>query len=153
MSALAQQEEDEVFSTAPNINNLIELTAKLAQVLAKETELMEQMRIRDLEPLQKEKTQLLEVLERQKKILLNHPYILEEITDEEAEDLAEIVNIFQIVAEENYNRLLLAREVNMKVVEAISEVVSEAKSNGIYNETGKTDLSNAAVSITVNKTI
>lgn len=144
-------DEEELASIG--VESIITLTTRLAQVLAEEVDLLADMRVRDIAKLQKEKLQLLEALEAQKRFIDRNPEIMEDISDEEALELAQIVEIFQTVMKENHRRLLIAREVNRTVVEAIAEAVHEAGSNGIYDRKGMTDRSDGSLSMSLNQTI
>ena len=75
------------------------------------------------------------------------------MTDEQALELAQIIEIFQSVMKENHRRLLIAREVNRKVVEAISDAVSEANQHQVYDNTGAPEMSQSAIAVSLNKQI
>ncbi len=136
-----------------DVDSVIALTARLAQVLAEEADLLAEMRVREIEGLQKEKLQLLEALEAQKRFLDRNPELMASISDEECLELAQIIEIFQTVMKENHRRLLIAREVNRKVVEAITEVVAEANKNGMYDHKGLPDKLEGGISMSLNQTI
>lgn len=136
-----------------DVDSVIALTARLAQVLAEEADLLAEMRVREIEGLQKEKLQLLDALEAQKRFLDRNPHLLHAITDEECMELAQMIEIFQTVMKENHRRLLIAREVNRKVVEAISEVVQEAARNGMYDHKGLPERVEGGISMSLNQTI
>lgn len=140
-------------STRVDVDSVIALTARLAQVLAEEADLLAEMRVREIEGLQKEKLQLLEALEAQKRFLDRNPELMAAISDEECLELAQIIEIFQTVMKENHRRLLIAREVNRKVVEAITEVVAEANKNGMYDHKGLPDKLEGGISMSLNQTI
>lgn len=137
-----------------NVNDMITLTAKLAQVLAQEADYLQEMKISKIADLQKEKLLLTSALELQKKHLEKDPYIMGHISPEEKEDLRTVVGIFDAILRENHRRLLTAKEVNMRVVEAITDVVTETSNQGVYNEKGAPDaVGRDALSVTLNKTI
>jgi flagellar biosynthesis/type III secretory pathway chaperone len=140
-------------ATRVDVESVIALTARLAQVLAEEADLLADMRVRDIESLQKEKLQLLDALEAQKRFLDRNPGVLSDLTDEESLELAQIVEIFQTVMRENHRRLLIAREVNRTVLEAISEAVQDAGKSGFYDHKGLPERSGSSVSMSVNQTI
>ncbi len=136
-----------------NMSNIMALTARLAQVLAEEADLLAAMKVKDIEPLQKEKIWLTKAMELQVKRMRKYPHLLEKITDEEREEFAELVEIFNEVRAENYRRIMAAKEVNQKVVEAIAEVVNEHCKKGIYTESGDEDYQKDALSVTVNEKV
>lgn len=136
-----------------DVDSVITLTARLAQVLAEEADLLAEMRVREIEGLQKEKLQLLGALEAQKRFIDRNPEVLADISDEEYLELAQIIEIFQSVMKENHRRLLIAREVNRKVVEAITEVVADAAKNGMYDKKGMPERAAGSLSMSLNQTI
>lgn len=144
------------FFVNPNkldVDSIIALTARLANVLAQEADLLSQMRVREIEKLQKEKLLLIEALEAQKRHIERNPQLLHTINDEEALEMAQIIEIFHKIMVENHHRLLVAKEVNQKVVEAIADVVNEAASSGFYDKSGKAENSSKPISVSINKTI
>ncbi len=136
-----------------DVESVITLTARLAQVLAEEADLLAEMRVREIEGLQKEKLQLLEALEAQKRFIDRNPEVLAYVSDEDCLELAQIIEIFQTVMKENHRRLLIAREVNKKVVEAIAEVMADAAKNGMYDKKGMPERVDGSLSMSLNQTI
>jgi flagellar biosynthesis/type III secretory pathway chaperone len=137
-----------------NVENVITLTARLAQVLAEEADLLADMRIAGIESLQREKMLLARALEKQKKMFDRFPEKRHEISDEEYDRLEQIIGIFESIMRENYRRLLVAKEVNRKVVEAIAEAVSDAAVQGFYDKHGAASMAaQGGLSVTVDKRI
>lgn len=136
-----------------SVNDIIALTARLAQVLAQEADLLQEMKVSKIADLQKEKLVLTAALEVQKRQFDKDPSLMDGVTQEEKEDLKAVVGIFNTILEENHRRLLMAKEVNQRVVEAITEVVTETSNQGVYNDKGTADGSGHALSVTLNKTI
>jgi len=148
----AEEYEAEMLSRV-DMESVIALTARLAQVLAEEADLLAEMRVREIEGLQKEKLQLLDALEAQKRYIDRNPEILVDVSDDDCLELAQIIEIFQTVMKENHRRLLIAREVNRKVVEAITEVMADAAKNGMYDKKGMPDRVAGSLSMSLNQTI
>ena len=123
----------------PSVNNIIAQTARLAQVLAEEADQLEAMNIKKVGYLQKEKLLLTGALEREKKLLDRYPASLTSMTEEDKQDLRSVMEIFNVILAENYRRLLVAREVNGRVVDAISDAVNEATANSVYDKKAKPD--------------
>lgn len=138
---------------AVNVENIIILTARLAQVLAQEADMLADMRIASIEALQREKLLLAGALEKQKQLFDRFPHKLHEIEDDERERLEQIIDIFDGIMKENHNRLLVAREVNRKVVEAIADAVTEASAQALYNHKGVNGPGAEAYSVTLDKRI
>ncbi len=139
---------------AVQVQDLIALTARLAQILAQEADYLEAMQVSKLEPLQTEKIALTNALESVKRQLAKQPHLLEQMSDEDRDDLQQVVTVFHAVLEENYRRLTMARAVNQKIVEAISEVIHDTVKNDAYDRkgiTGKPTLD--SVSITLDKQV
>lgn len=119
-----------------DINVLILLISRLTQILGKEVDVLEKMDIKTLNELQPEKIALVGALEKQKKLIARRPEILYDLDDEIRDNLAELLHIFDAVAHENHNKLLIAKEVNEMVVAAIMDSTHENLRRGLYNEKG-----------------
>lgn len=143
----------------PDINDVkmedvITMTARLAQILAQEADYLEEMQISAIQPLQKEKKLLTDALATLKKQINKHPEILQQIDEQTYQDLKEVITIFNQVLEENYKRLNMARSVNEKVVEAISDVVREHNIKSQYDQHGQSGgTDNPSVSLSLNEKI
>ena len=144
---------DPIVLTRLSVPNVIAMTARLAQVLAEEADFLEQMKIQDVRKLQQEKMQLTKALEIQKKVIEETPEALDDISSEEREELRAVVNIFDEILEENHRRLLIAKQVNETVVDAIKDVVKKKSSKTTYNGKGDADRAQDSVSVTLNETI
>lgn len=133
-------------------SEIIILTSRLAHVLAVEADLLDEMKVAQIAVLQDEKVKLTNALEAIKKQINKHPEWMKEISDEQREDIFEVISVFNIILEENYQRLTMARLVNQKVIEAISDVVCETAKNDLYDHKG---LSNQhpvePISLTINE--
>jgi flagellar biosynthesis/type III secretory pathway chaperone len=136
-----------------NIPNIIALTAKLAQVMAQEVDLLDEMKIKQIVPLQEEKQWLTKALEVQLARVRKRPELLEEIDSRQREDLRDIVRVFEEVRTANFDRLMTVREVNLRMVEAIKDVVREASQKASYKGTGDMDYAANALSVTLNEQI
>jgi hypothetical protein len=128
------------------------LISRLAQVLAKEVDLLENMQVQELGKLQPEKCALLDALEKQKKVLARRPALLEHLSDDERSDLAELIELFEAVMHENHNKLLVAKEVNKSVVEAIMDVTAEQMRSGLYTERGQ-HAEDSSLALSLNRSI
>ncbi len=134
--------------------DVVMLTARLAQLLAEEVDLLTDMKVKKVEALQNEKIFLTNALEAQRKLIERHPYIIDTIPSRDKKDLEDVAQVFQNILEENHRKLLLAKEVNHKIVQAITEVVKETTQSRTYNGSGYTG--QAAfnnLSVTLDKTI
>ena len=133
-----------------DINDIIAITVRLANVLAQEADLLEAMRIGDIAPLQQEKILLTHALEASHKHFKKHPEIMDAASEEEIEDLEHVVAAFEEIKQENHRRLTMARAVNQRIVQAIGDVVNEKRSKSAYTKKGRTaqpDVGNLHVSL------
>lgn len=121
---------------ALNGKDLALMTARLTQVLAEEVDLLEAMKVKDIEKLQEEKLFLIDALETHRKILRQRPELSETIPSQDKQDLADVVEIFEDILEQNHRKLKMAKEVNEQVVNAIREVVTEKTQNPYYSNQG-----------------
>jgi hypothetical protein len=133
---------------------VVTLTARLAQILAEEVDLLAEMKISKIEALQQEKIFITNALEAQRKHLDKHPHLRETIPSQDKEDLARVVEVFNDMLEENHRKLMLAKEVNYKIVEAITDVVRQSTQSNVYNGYGATGFAPfETLSVTLNKRI
>lgn len=136
------------------IHDVITLTARLAQLLAEEVDLLGGMKVAKIDALQQEKLFLVNALHAHKKLIDKHPHVIDTIPSQDKHDLQQVVEVFNNILEENHRKLLLAKEVNHKIVEAITSVVKDANRKKSYDDRG---ISGAApfetLSVTLNQTI
>jgi hypothetical protein len=137
------------------IQDVITVTARLAQLLAEEVDLLSDMKVAKIEALQQEKLFLVGALEAQRKLVAKHPEILETIPSQDKKDLEDVVELFKDILEENHRKLLMAKEVNYKIVEAVTAVVKESTQSRTYSASGVSGTAAPfeTLSITLNKTI
>lgn len=136
------------------VQNVITLTARLAQILAEEVDLLSQMKVADIKALQAEKLFLINALDAQRKLVDKHPQLLETIQSQDRRDLEEVVKVFNNVLAENHRKLLVAKEVNHKIVQAITDVVTRNTRRMAYNGKGATGAAPFEVlSVTLNERI
>jgi flagellar biosynthesis/type III secretory pathway chaperone len=137
-----------------NIPDVITLTARLAQILAEEVDLLAAMKVSKLEALQNEKLFLINALEAQKKRLEKHPEFGDSIPSRDRRDLQEVVDIFNDILEENHRKLLAAKQVNHQIVQAITAVVKDNTRSRSYDSDATHNQSPfATLSVTLDKTV
>ncbi len=120
------------------IQDVITLTARLAQLLAEEVDLLGMMKIKQIEKLQHEKIFITNALEAQRKLLEKHPHMMGTIPSQDKNDLERVIEVFNNILKENHRKLLLAKEVNHKIVSAIKEVVRDHTTSKTYGGDGIT---------------
>jgi len=136
------------------MQDVVTVAARLAQVLAEEVDLLKEMKVSKIEALQQEKIFLTNALEAQRRLIEQNPYLRETIPSQDKVDMEEIAEVFQNILEENHRKLLIAKEVNVKVVEAIRDVVRETTQSRTYNGSGYAGTAAFSIlSVTLNKTI
>ena len=136
-----------------SVGDIITMTARLAQVLANEADLLQEMKMKEISELQDEKMKLTTALEKQKQVVRGQPEILASVTQEERQELGRVVELFNVVLNENHRKLQTARAVNQRVVQAITETVREKSGNPIYTMSGITQAHrNTGISVTLNQT-
>jgi small-conductance mechanosensitive channel len=128
------------------------LVARLAQILAQEADYLDAMNVGGLATLQEEKKLLVDALEKQKKLMIRRNRLMDAITQEQREELRDVVDIFNVVLSENHKRLLVAREINKKVVEAITELAHENARQSFYTKKGER-AGDPSVSLSLNRSI
>lgn len=136
------------------VQDIITLTARLAQLLAEEVDLLGEMKVSKIEALQQEKLFLVSALDAQRKLIEKNPQLTETIPSQDKSDLQEVVNVFNDILEENHRKLLMAKEVNHKIVQAITQVVKENTASRSYDDKGYNGTAPfETLSVTLNKTV
>ena len=137
-----------------DIKAVITVTARLAQLLAEEVDLLADMKVSKIEALQSEKIFLTNALEAQRRLINKHPNLLETIPSQDKHDLQEMADVFNDILEENHRKLLLARNINHQIVQAITSVVKEHSLSKTYDGQGITGVAPyETLSVTLNQTI
>lgn len=136
------------------VQDVIMLTARLAQLLAEEVDLLGDMKVKKIEALQQEKIFLTNALDAQRKLIDRHPYVMDTIPSRDKKDLEEVAAVFQGILDENHRKLLMAKEINHKIVMAIRDVVKETTQSRTYNGNGYTGAAAfSTLSVTLDKRI
>jgi DNA-binding protein H-NS len=120
-----------------DVNVLTLLISRLAQLLAQEADLLDAMDMSAVAAMQDEKIKLVDALEKQKKLLSRRNQLREALSDEQREQLGELISIFEEIMQENYKRLLVAKEVNGRVVQAVKDMANEQARQSFYTENGE----------------
>lgn len=137
-----------------NVPDIITLTARLAQLLAEEVDLLGSMNIKQIKELQQEKLFITNALDAHRKVIAKHPHLKETIPSQDKADLEGVVRVFEDILEENHRRLQMAKEVNGMVVNAVTQVVRDAAMSNVYDGQGtKGALGADALSVTLNQMV
>lgn len=136
------------------LKDVIAVTARLAQLLAQEVDLLNEMRVKDIEKVQDEKQRLTRSLVLMRRELDRRPDLLKSEDPEDMQVFKQVAEIFEHVLHENNRKLMLAKEINHRVVQAISDVVQEETMRAGYNKRGMNSRQlHATPSISLNQTI
>lgn len=136
------------------VQDVITLTARLAQLLAEEVDLLGDMKVSKIEALQQEKIFLTNALQAHRKLIDKHPHLIDTIPSRDKKDLEDVVEVFNNILEENHRKLLLAKEVNHKIVQAITNVVKDVNRRKSYDDRGVSGVAPfETFSVTLNQTI
>ncbi len=137
------------------IKDVMTLTARLAQLLAQEVDLLAEMKMSKIEALQQEKLFLISALDAQRKLVAKNPHGMETIPSQDKKDLQEVVDVFNEILEENHRKLLIAKEVNHKIVQAITDVVKDHTVSKVYDGRGTSGMAAPyqTLSVTLDQTI
>lgn len=146
--------EARTMTSGVQTQDVVTLTARLAQLLAEEVDMLSEMKISKIEALQQEKLFLTSALEAQRKQLEKHPGLSESIPSQDRSDMQAVFDVFNDILAENHRKLLLAKEVNHKIVQAITNVVKQSTQSSAYNNLGNTGAAPyETLSVTLNKHI
>ena len=135
-----------------DIYELLTVTARLKELLSRETEHLKLMQVAELARLQDEKQRLVKTMEAFQRLIAARPELVRALDEDSRAELAELSYAFQRVVAENMQRVAIARAVNQRVVDAIMEVVRENQHAGTYNQRGSTAMpANLSVSFNLNQ--
>jgi hypothetical protein len=130
----------EVPASGMDLDELMDVTARLADILEQETEHLRRMEIGAMAKLQEKKLELTLMLESYKKLLKSQPDLLKAADAQKLKDFAELSEDLTAMVAENFRRTAVARAVNQRVVNTIIETMSEASRPGTYNRSGHSNM-------------
>ena len=158
MMQLHPQHEPQLAALPTNPNGdvdlyeLITVTARLKELLERETEHLKQMQVKELNSLRQEKEQLTSVMEAYQRLIAARPELISMLDEGSREELAELTEEFSRVVAENMRRTAVARAVNQRLVSTIMEVVTETQHAGTYNKYGSSRMPvNVPISLNLNQ--
>lgn len=150
----AQMRMEGAVRTQVDLSDVITVTVRLAQLLAQEVDYLDAMKIRELEGLQEEKRKLAKALVMMKREIERNPDVKKSFKPADVDTFTRVSEIFDGVLEENYRKLLVSKEINLRIVQAISDVVKEETLRTGYNKKGlKGHQREAPPSVSLNETI
>ena len=136
-----------------DIDELMDVTARLADILEEETGYLKGMELESLARLQEKKQELTLVMESYQKILRANPDMLKQADADKLAEFSELAEDFTRVVEENFRRTAVARSVNQRVVQTIIDVMSEQNRPATYNRYGNSSTQqDMSLSLNLNQT-
>lgn len=136
------------------LNDMVAVMARLAQILAQEVDLLDDMKIKEIEKLQDEKRKLTKLLTTMKRDMDRAGVSVQDFAEHEIITFHEMAIIFNDILQENQQKLLVAKEINYRVVQAISDVVQEEAQRPGYGRTGtKSNDRAGSASVSLNERI
>lgn len=130
---------DEVERLQWSVPLLIQLIARMAKIMAEEADHLETLKVHKIRDLQEHKLLVAQALERAAQALRQNPHIVRQASMEDMQDLQRVIQIFDEVKFENHRRLMIAKEINQSVVDAIADVVTDYNASMIYDHSGTSD--------------
>lgn len=141
-------------SPVAGLSDMVAVMARLAQILAQEVDFLQAMRIKEIETLQEEKRKLTKLLTTMKRDFDRAGVRVGDFAEDQVRAFHEMAEIFNNVLQENQQKLLVAKEINYRVVQAISDVVEEESQRPGYNRRGTKSKARAgAPSVSLNERI
>jgi hypothetical protein len=114
----------------PEVESLIRITGRLVELMQRETEHLDGVRLDQIEALQQEKAALAANYDAAVRALANQGEVLKVIAPALKDELAAAARAFDRAAAENLRRLAAARTAHDRLVKAIVDAVTEKRSAG-----------------------
>lgn len=135
-----------------NIQQLLEATTRMSDILVEEGALLTSMRFKELPKLNEEKIKLTVLLESYQQLIAADPSIVKQADPKTREELLLKTDDLAFNVEDNFRKVSVARAVNSRVMQAIMDVMSEQHRPGTYGRNGQSTQSHdLALSINLNQ--
>lgn len=131
-----------------SIEEFMQATLRLSDVMHEESQMLSEHRIKDLAGLHEEKLKLTQLLELYQLHLTKNPEFLQTVDAKQREELVLLADDLAYNVEENFRKVSAARAVNSRVMQAIMDVVTEHQRPGTYGRDGAA--SHEGMSLSVN---
>jgi flagellar biosynthesis/type III secretory pathway chaperone len=132
------------------VDEIITVTERLTDVLREESDYLKTMQIRKVGVLQEEKLKLISWLEAQKKMIALNPDMKDQLDALDREEMGEVVEDFTKAVEENYHQASIARVVNERIVQAVTDALQAREHVNTYTAGGITSAPSRMQSVTFN---
>lgn len=135
-----------------SIDELMDTTLRLSDILARESEMVTRMEFKELPRLNDEKSKLAAVLEIYQQVMASDPNFIQQADEKTREQLILLTDDLAFNVEENFRKVSVARAVNSRVMQAIMDVMSEQHRPGTYDRNGQASQSHdLALSVNLNQ--
>ena len=131
---------------ALSLEDLIDITEQLADLLDEESEYLRLMQIKNIPALSEEKMKLTQMLEFYQRAFEANPDLFKGADEAMKRRFKAINTEFNAIVQENFRLNAVARTVNGRVVQAITDAVFENQRPNTYNKQGT---ANSATSLTM----
>lgn len=139
-------------STIVDLDEVLEVTERLNQLVLLECDLLNTMQVRDLHAVQAEKNALSQTLETYQKALASDAHVVTSATTEMRDRLFNMASELAANIEENLRLTAIAQTVNRRVMQTFVEVLAEQQSVSVYsNQGGQGPTPDVTVSLNINE--
>jgi len=121
---------------ALTLADMMQITARLNDILVTESDLLSAMKVKELAPLQAEKQKLSKSLESFQKRLATDDSLLATADTDTRRQLLTMTDTLAVNVEETMRRTQIAQNVNRRVLCSIMEVMADQQRTGAYGATG-----------------
>ena len=137
---------------AMNVNELMNATLRLSDILAEEGEMITAMRYKELPRLHEEKVRLTSLLETYQQRIAVDPGFIRNADQKTREELLLRTDDLAFNVEDNFRKVSVARAVNSRVMQAIMDVMQEQHRPGTYGRNGMaSQATDLALSVNLNQ--
>jgi len=135
-----------------SIDELMQATLRLSDLLQEESQLIQEMRFKDLPKLQEEKIKLTALLEMYQQRLATDASFVRSADEKVREELLLLTDDLAYTVEENFRQVSTARAVNSRIMQAMMDVMNDQHRTGTYGRTGAaTGTGDMALSMNLNQ--
>jgi len=135
-----------------NIQELMDATLRLSDVLTEESEHIRARRYNDAAKLHGEKLRLSGLLETYQSVMATKPDFIRHADEKTREELLYLTDDLAVSVQENFHTVAVAKAVNGRVLQAMMDVMSEQQRPSTYGASGQSlQSANLALSMNLNQ--
>lgn len=147
-----QQLPNAAVRASMNVNEFMDATLRLSDILAQESAHMDALRYNELPKLHDEKVKLVSLLENYQRLLATDPGFVRNADERTREELLLRTDDLAFNVEENFRKVSVTRAVNSRVMQAIMDVMTDQHRPGTYGPKGvAAPTADLALSINLNQ--